>query len=77
MEDALLYTIDIRATSGSGPSFEVDGYQCEWAVTVSGQGRSLTPLYDRDCSLLRAVVALLPAHEAAGTRESAVGCRNQ
>jgi hypothetical protein len=31
-------------------------------------------LYDANCALLRAVVKVLPAHEAEATREAAVGC---
>jgi hypothetical protein len=35
----------------------------------------MPPLYDRTCSLLRAVVAVLPAGKADATRHAVAGCR--
>jgi hypothetical protein len=32
-------------------------------------------LYDSDCSLLHAVVEVIPAHQANGTRCASAGCR--
>jgi hypothetical protein len=43
-------------------------------VVVTEHGRNMTPLSDAGCSLGRAVVDVLPPHEAKGTRSS-VGCR--
>ena len=75
MEDSLLYRIVFRPTKGSAPLFEADGWACSAVVLVTEHGRNMAPLYDADCSLLRAVVDVLPPHEAKGTRSS-VGCRS-
>jgi hypothetical protein len=73
-EDALLYRITFRPTAASASSFEADGWACPPVVLVTEHGRSMAPLSDAECSLLHAVVDVLPPHEAKGTRSS-VGCR--
>ncbi len=73
-EDALLYRITFRPRAGAALSFEADGWACPPVVVVTQHGRDMAPLSDADCSLLRAVVDVLPPHEAKGTRSS-VGCR--
>jgi hypothetical protein len=75
MEDSLLYRITFRRAAGSGVSFEADGWACIAAVVVTEHGREMSPLYDETCSLLRAVVAVLPTHQAEATRHSSAGCR--
>jgi len=74
MEDALLFEITIRPTKGSPPSFEAEGWQCPPEVEVTEHGRLMPVLYDANCALLRAVVKVLPVHEAEATREAAIGC---
>jgi len=73
-EDALLYRITFRPRAGAASSFEADGWICPRVVIVTEHGGNMAPLSDADCSLLRAVVDVLPSHEAKGTRSS-VGCR--
>ncbi len=73
--NSLLYRIVVRPATGSAPSFEVDGYACAAQVLVTRDGRSMLPLYDASCSLLHAVIKVLPAHEAKGTRLAQAGCR--
>lgn len=73
--DSLLYRIVVRPAPGTAPSFEVDGNACVAQVLVTRNGRSMPPLYDAYCSLLHAVIKVLPAHEAKGTRGSQAGCR--
>jgi hypothetical protein len=75
VEDPLLYRIVVRPAAGSAPSFEFDGYECAAEVFVTRNGRSMPPLYDAYCSLLHAVIKVLPAHEANGTRGSQPGCK--
>ena len=75
VEDPLLYRIVVRPAAGSAPSFEFDGYQCAAEVFVTRNSRSMPPLYDATCSLLHAVIKVLPAHEANGTRRSWPGCK--
>jgi hypothetical protein len=74
MEDALLFEITVRPSKEAPPSFEAEGWQCPPEVEVTGHGRPMPALYDANCALLRAVVKVLPAHEAKATREAAVGC---
>lgn len=74
-ENSLLYRIVVRPATGSAPSFELDGYACAAQVLVTRNGRSMPPLYDAYCSLLHAIIKVLPAHEANGTRGSSAGCR--
>ena len=74
-ENSLLYRIVFRPAAGAAPSFEADGWACPAAVVVTEHGRKMAPLYDSDCSLLHAVVEVLPAHEANGTRYASAGCR--
>jgi hypothetical protein len=74
MEDSLLFEIAIRAKAGSPPLFKADGYECGGTVFVTEHGRTLPSLYDRNCSLLRAVAKLLPA-KAKSTREIAGDCK--
>jgi len=74
MEDALLFEITVRPSKGSPPSFEAEGWQCPPEVEVTEHGRSMPALYDVNCALLRAVVKVLPVHEAEATREAAIGC---
>jgi hypothetical protein len=74
MEDSLIYQIVFRPGPGLRPSFEADGYECGATVLVTESGRSMSPLHDTDCSLLRAVIGILPAHEANGTRLSGRSC---
>ncbi len=73
-EDALLYRITFRPAAEAALSFEADGWICPRVVVVTEHGRNMAPLSDASCSLLRAVVDVLPPHEAKGTRSS-VGCR--
>jgi photosystem II stability/assembly factor-like uncharacterized protein len=75
MEDALLYRIVFRPTKGSAALFEADGWACSAVVLVTEHGRNVAPLYDATCSLLHAVIAVLPARKAEGTRHATVGCR--
>jgi hypothetical protein len=44
------------------------------AVDVSEHGRAMPDLADGSCSLLRAVVRVLPAHKANATRAAGKGC---
>ena len=74
MEDALLFEITVRPSKGSPPSFEAEGWQCPPEVEVTDHGRSMPALYDVNCALLRAVVKVLPVHEADATREAAIEC---
>jgi hypothetical protein len=75
MEDSLLYRVFFRARNGPTVLFEADGWACSAVVTLMRQGREMRPLYDANCSLLHAVVAVLPAREAEFTRHASVGCR--
>ena len=74
MEDVLLFEIAVRPSKGSPPLFEAEGWQCPPEVEVTEHGRSMPALYDANCALLRAVVKVLPVHEAEATREAAIGC---
>ncbi|MGO9335299.1 MAG: hypothetical protein ACLQCU_14845 [Acidimicrobiales bacterium] len=60
---------------GAAPSFEADGWACPATIVVTGHGRKMELLYDSDCSLLHAVVEVIPAHQANGTRCASAGCR--
>jgi hypothetical protein len=77
MEDALLYRIVFRSTKGTPASLEADGWGCSAVVLVAEHGRSMAPLSDVTCSLLHAVLAVLPAGAAEGTRHASVGCRTR
>jgi len=74
LEGALLYKIAVRPTAGGASSFEADGYACGATVLVTEHGRRKSPLHDAHCSLLHAVIDLLPAHMVNGTRFSTAGC---
>ena len=74
-EDALVYRITFRTRARTALSFEADGWACPPVVLVAEHGRNMAPLSDADCSLLRAVIDVLPPKEAKGTRSS-VGCRS-
>ena len=74
-ENSLLYRIIFRPAAGAASSFEADGWACPAAVVVTEHGRKMAPLHDTDCSLLHAVVDVLPAHQANGTRYASAGCR--
>ena len=74
MEDSLLFEITIRSKAGLPPFFTAYGYACEEIVDVTERQRALPPLYDRSCSLLRAVAQLLPP-TAKSTREMAEQCQ--
>jgi hypothetical protein len=76
MENSLLYRIAFHLGSGSGNSFVVEGWGCAAEVDVTSNGKATQPLYDADCSLLRAVMRLFPPGEAEGTRTSVAGCRS-
>ena len=71
--DAVVYKLALRPAAFSGPRFTVTGQACAAVVQVSVGGRSLQPLYDWGCALLRLVRRFAPAR-ANGTREAAVGC---
>lgn len=74
-ENSLLYRIIFRPAAGAAPSFEAEGWACPAAVAVTEHGRKMAPLHDTGCWLLHAVVEVLPAHEANGTRYASAGCR--
>jgi hypothetical protein len=74
MEDSLLYKIAFRPSTVATHSFELDGYECVETVLVFEDGKALPPLSDASCSLLHAVVSLLPDGQAGGTRSAAAGC---
>jgi hypothetical protein len=74
-ENPLLYRIVFRPAAGAAPSFEADGWACPAMVVVTGHGRKTELLCDSDCSLLHAVVEVLPAHQSNGTRYASAGCR--
>jgi hypothetical protein len=74
MEDSLLFEIAIPANVGLPPFFTADGYECGETVLVTEHGKTLPSLYDRNCSLLRAVAKLLPP-KAKSTREIASQCK--
>ncbi len=74
MENSLLYRIEFRPDLGSAVSFVADGYGCVAGVTVQVHGKTMSPLYEKHCSLLHEVIGLLPAHKANGTRYSVAGC---
>lgn len=75
-ENALLYKITFRPAQGSAPSFEADGWACGAMVVVTAHGGKMSRLFDAHCSLLNAVVHVLPANRARGTRSVSAGCRN-
>lgn len=75
MEDSLVYRVVFRPTKGSVTLFEADGWACAGAVVVTTHGHEMPNLYDRTCSLLRAVAAVLPPGKAEGTRHAVVGCK--
>jgi hypothetical protein len=75
LEDSLIFRIVVRPASGAPPSFQADGWDCGAVVRVTAHGRSMQPLYDGNCSLLRAVVKVLPAHAGEATREAGTECR--
>ena len=74
LEKSLLFRIVVRPARGAPPSFDADGWACAGDVLVTAHGRVLPDLYDAHCLLLRAVVAVLPACEAYGTRAARTGC---
>ena len=74
LENALLFKLVIRRAESSPPELEADGWYCTAAVDVSEHGRAKPDLTDRSCSLLRAVVRVLPAHEANATRTAGKQC---
>jgi hypothetical protein len=43
-------------------------------VVVTEHARKMAPLHDTNCSLLHAVVNVLPAHETQGTRYYLAAC---
>jgi hypothetical protein len=75
-ENALLYEITFRPAQGSAPSFEADGWACGAMVVVTAHGGKVSRLFDAHCSLLNAVVNVLPANRARGTRSLSAGCHN-
>jgi hypothetical protein len=75
-QDLPLYRIVFRPTTRSAALFEAEAGTCTPAdVVVTTHGSEMPPLYDRTCSLLRAVVAVLPAGKADATRHAVAGCR--
>jgi hypothetical protein len=74
IENFLLSKLVIRRAESSPPELEADGWYCMAAVEVSEHGRATPALTDRSCSLLRAVVRVLPAHEANATRAAGKQC---
>ena len=68
MEDSLLYRVVFHPTSAAASSFEADGYACARSVVITAHGRTMPSLYDSGCSLLRAVIELIPARQTSGTR---------
>jgi hypothetical protein len=73
--DMPLYRIVFRPTTRSGAVLEAEASTCTATeVVVTAHGHELPVLYDRTCSLLRAVVAALPPGKADTTRH-ALGCR--
>jgi hypothetical protein len=75
MESSLLYKVTFRPAAGPASSFEADGWGCDREATVTGHGKRMSPLYDKNCSLLRDVIEVLPSHRAEGTRDSLGRCR--
>lgn len=73
LEDSLVFEITVRSKAGLPPFFTADGDSCGATVLVSDHDGNLPPLYDRDCSLLKAVARLLPP-QAEGTRVTASEC---
>ena len=73
MENTTLFVITIRSKSGSPPFFTAEGDGCGATVAVTEHQTTLPALYDRDCSLLRAIAKLLPP-KASSTRETAGQC---
>ena len=74
LEDVLLFKLVVRRAAGSPPELEADGWACMAAVDVSEHGRAMPDLADRSCAVLRAVVSVLPAHEANATRAEGKQC---
>ena len=72
-EDSLLYEVQFRPPGGHGTLFSVDGYACAAVVMAKVNGKPLHALFDRGCSLLNLVKALLPT-SALGTRGAVAGC---
>ncbi|MGA2530412.1 MAG: hypothetical protein ABSG36_14800 [Acidimicrobiales bacterium] len=76
-QDLPLYRIVFRSTTRSATLLGAEAGTCTPAdVVVTTHGSEWPSLYDRSCSLLRAVVAVLPAGKADTTRH-AVGCRTR
>ena len=75
MEDSVLFEITILTKAGLPPFFTADGYECGDTIAVTEHQETLPSLYDRNCSLLRAVGKLLPP-KARSTREIAGQCKS-
>ena len=73
MEDALVYVLALHPRSGTHPHYQLQGWACGAEVLVTLDDASLSPLGDRDCSLLELVKSLTPP-SAGGTRHAAAGC---
>ena len=72
-EDGVVYQLSFRPATRAGPGFTVTGQACAAVVQLSRGTRSLHPLYDRGCALLRLVRRFTPAR-VQGARQAAVGC---
>jgi hypothetical protein len=72
-ENSLLYEVQFRPPGEHGTLFAVDGYACAAVVMAKVNGKPLHALFDRGCSLLNLVKALLPT-SASGTRDAVAGC---
>jgi hypothetical protein len=74
MENVLLFKLVIRQPESSPPELEADGWDCMAAVDVNEHGRAMPDLTDESCSLLHAVVRVLPVQEANATRAAGKQC---
>jgi hypothetical protein len=77
MESAIFYKLVFRSTEGSDTTFELEGTSCGSTVLVTRNGQRLSPLHDGTCSLLHAVIALLPRNKANGTRHALSDCTSR
>ena len=73
-ENPLLFELVVRRSAHSARSLTVAGWGCAGIVVVTAHGRTMPELNDASGLLLCAVVRVLPAHEAEGTRSAGLSC---